>query len=230
MDVYKLFSTIVLLFWATPISPLIRMRLVTARSHAWSSSHKKPCTCKITAGTPCNLCFRTMLAFRLRNTRRPRRQRLTQCFTARTEATISIPQSLTAPGRRRVTSRRAKLGRDRRSMLVTTPVVHRENSWSPRGSCIKTSTSIVENNLLKRRYPKQSHAMSTLSFHALRGKPNTSHARLATSHVPFIDDDGCTMSPGGHEIIKRVTRGPLAIAADSAASTGERTENTLSPA
>ena len=94
MDAGKLFSTLVLLFCTTPISPLIRMRLVTARSHAWSSSHKKACTCKINAGTPGNLCFRTMLAFRLRNTRRPRRQRLTQCFTARTEAKISIPHAL----------------------------------------------------------------------------------------------------------------------------------------
>ena len=62
------------------------------RSRLWLASHKKLCTWKTSAGSPGSLCAITMLAFCLRSPRKPRLQRLTQCFIARTEHTSSTPK------------------------------------------------------------------------------------------------------------------------------------------
>ena len=63
----------------------------SALAYACLGPHKNLCTLWMTSGTLGSLLAITMLALRQRNLRIPRLQRLTQCFTARTDATTSTP-------------------------------------------------------------------------------------------------------------------------------------------
>ena len=151
---------------------------VHTRARPWSPPHKKLCTWKTSAGSPGSLCASTMRAFCLRSPRRPRLQRLTQCFIARTEHTSSTPKPVIVkqPGAVRTIT----YGSVEPRIDAHMPFARHQESRRPRLDWrnISTPTSCQRGQIWK---PKQSHAASSPRLHALRPWPKTSHDLPAAS-------------------------------------------------
>ena len=183
------------------------------RPRPWRASHKKLCTCQTSAGSPGSLCAITMLAFCLRSPRKPRLQRLTQCFIARTEHTSSTPKPAILKQRGAVRS--ITYGSAEPWIAVHTPRANDQDSRRPaldrrRNS---TPTSFQRGQMWK---PKQSHSASSLRLHALRSWPKTSHVLPAAS----IDH---TRGAGGWNGLGGLTKGgPGRMARGGAGCWGKR--------
>ena len=119
-----------------------------------------------------------MRAFCLRSPRRPRLQRLTQCFIARTEHTSSTPKPVIVKQLGAV--RTITYGSVEPRIDAHMPFARHQESRRPRLDWrnISTPTSCQRGQIWK---PKQSHAASSPRLHALRPCPKTSHDLPAAS-------------------------------------------------